>query len=295
MTTIPLLNYLTIFGAEQFGLYTYQNYLEVAFLSYVIYRGFIWLSKDYTKHLLLYIYGYSFITICSYILDASVLFSICIMSAPVIFMFCVIIHQRSLQKHFALRSVHHVSMQKVPHTQWFELTIRAILLATHHKKNITCIIEFDDTLQSLLNAPFFLDIPIHKDVVDFIVSSQNITNPTIIWLNKHGFIHTINATCSELLLHELTTDNNHDSQKKLHSICQKITQKTDALAFHIQPSTLRATFWYQGTKVQDITLEQLISLCLPLIKQNHSNHQSLPKGNLYAQKNHTTSSQSPHH
>src|SRR5690349_10323754 len=101
MSLATILSYLQQFGAEQFTLYTYQNYIEILVLSILVYKSLRWLQADHTKPMILYVYLYSGIMIFSQLINATILFWVLAIGAPIAIIICIIAHQKNIQKYFA--------------------------------------------------------------------------------------------------------------------------------------------------------------------------------------------------
>ena len=74
---------LSEFCAQQLGLYTYQNYIELFFFVLITNKTLTWLKKDHTKHLLFYTYSYFALLFASYSFSCTILFSSMIIFSPV--------------------------------------------------------------------------------------------------------------------------------------------------------------------------------------------------------------------
>jgi len=290
MLITQLLNYFYEFFAEQLGLYTYQNYFEILILSFFIYKILQWLAQDYTKPLLLYWYGYYAILTISYYCNALTLFWIMIIASPIAAMFILFIHQTKLQKQFILHSNQTFNIQSLPNQQWPEILIRALLFATHHQKQIFCIIERNNTIDSLLLSPYDLNIPIQPNVTDFLLSSTLLENPTIMIINHHGFIKNINVTWSKNMHDHLLINEHHTTKQHNQEAGYIITKKTDAFMFHIEAHTYLATLWINGTIIQNLSIDQLLITCNEILPQKSTD--IIKKGIFHVQK-HRNNNTSP--
>lgn len=260
--------------ADLLGLYLYQDYIEVCLFIFAVYKGLTWLKQDHTKHLVMGSYLYFFLLSSSYYLSCNILFSTLLTLAPVCMMLCIIIHQKQLQKNFVLASTKHSSPKTVPHKNWIDTLIQSCLIASHHNKHITCIIERNDHIHSLLQAPFVLHLPIQKSITDLLLASNNLSAQTLLWVNQSGMIHSINVTWHSFLTNELLLVNAKTNTTTLnHEAATLLSQKTDAVVFEINAANTN-TIWYQGKCMQNITVQQLLVFAKEILNyQNQISNQ----------------------
>lgn len=288
------LNYVQQFCAEQLGLYTYQNYLEVLIFSTVIYTSLRWIQKDYTKSLSLYIYLYSALLIFSHVIQAQILFWTMIIFAPLGALLCIVIHQTTLQKIFVQPTMRQIHADGLPDQQWSEILIRSLLFAAHHQKNIFCVLQRQDSVHYLIDSPYFLNTSIQPEVVDLILSSSMIENPTIMLVDHLGVIKSVNGTWSKRMHDHMILGSNHTTTQHNQQAASIIAQTTNAIVWHIEPTTQQATVWYQDTIIQNVSIDQLLSLCKKHIPNVSDQKKMNLKGEFHAQKSnspHSTSSQ----
>lgn len=282
------ISYIQQFFAEQFALYSYQNYLEVAFLSMGIYKILRLVQKDTTKHLSLYIYGYSGALITSHIMHAWVLFWILLFSMPVFIIVLILAHQTTIQKHFIATSQQKINALNIADNQWPELLIRSLTLASHQSKHIFCIIQRTQPIQHFLDIPCMLDVIIHQNALELLLNSTNIENPTIMLLDSHGRINAVNISWSQNLNKHLLYPQHHQTLQHNLQAISFLTQATDAIAFYIDPQTQTATLWHQTSNLQNISIAQLLSICQKLVIKTNNNNPETIKGDIHGFKNNST-------
>lgn len=281
-------SYIKEFCADQLGLYCYQNYIEVMVLSFLIYLGLRWLQQDHTKHLVLYVYGYSFIMVSSYLLSCTILFWIMFTTLPIFLITNIVIHQKQLQKNFMVASSKQITTHTIPSKNWFDVLIRSCLLASYHNKQIICIIERSQPVSSLLQTPYQLNVPIQHDIIELLFSSNALHTPCLLWINQSGNIISINSGWKQTVQDQLFATTS--TEQHIEAIKMAI-QRTDALIFSVDTSTHLATLWYQSKTLQNITIDQLLTfgkqiLQLSTITKPVSSFEHLNKqGSQYDHKN----------
>jgi hypothetical protein len=280
MLQIFPLQQLAEFGAEQLGLYSYQNYFEVLILSLIIYKTLRWLQQDHTKHLILYVYAYMGLMIGSYQFNCIALFWTLFFFMPVAMLLTLIAHQKQLQKNFVLKSSKDLTIHSLPTKNWLELFIRSTLLAAYKNKQTFCIIERSDHLAEILQAPCNLYVPVQQEILEIVLTSTALQSPCMIWITQSGIINSVNVSWHKNFLNELLPNAMHYQNQAAFNL---LTSKTDAIVFSIDPTTRLATFWHQGKSLQQITIDQLMTSCKQILYKNLD--QSFKSGATYAVKN----------
>jgi len=288
MVYAEYLTFMQELCADLLGLYLYQDYLEVIFFIFVTYQCLSWLKQDHTKHLVFASYSYFSLFAFSYYFSCTILFSTLLMLTPVCLMLCIIIHQRQLQKNFVLPSTKYATTKTIPHKNWIDTLIQSCLIASHHNKHISCILERNDHIHSLLHAPFVLQLPIQKDITDLLLASTNIHDHSLLWANHSGMIQSINVSWSSFLLNELFITSKTDSSIIHHEAATLLTQKTDALVFEINTTKDTNTIWYQGKCMQHVTVQQLLIFVKEVLHHTQPPKPSIKRKN-HDQTTHTTS------
>lgn len=284
--------YIKQFCAEQLGLYGYQNYIELFIFTLVIYKILRWLQQDHTKHLVLYLYSYATLMITSYLLSCMILFSTMLLLMPIAALLCIVLHQKQLQKNFVLGSNKTITPQTMPAKNWLDLFIRSCLLAAYQNKQIFCIIERNDQIAMLLQRSYLLQLPIQEEIIDLILSSNALENPSTIWLHHTGIINSVNVTWKESFIHELLPIHEEAQQEALILL---FTQKTDAIIFSINPKTRLAMLWHHGISMHEITIDQLVTSCKHILYKNFTDESIKKSGVTHATQNNTVHTSSKLH
>ena len=293
MSLTTLLSYLQQFCAEQFTLYTYQNYLEIVILSILVYKALRWLQSDHTKPMILYVYLYTGTMIFSQLINATTLFWVLAICAPIATIVCIIAHQKNIQKYFAWKNVHRFEASTLPDQQWLEILMRSVLLAAHHKKNIFCIIQRKDYILHFIEAPYKIELPIQKNVLDLILASPLIENPSIILVTEFGILQNVNAIWSNKLLEYMMMFGEHDSVQHCQDAANVLSRRTDAIIWHINPNTQECSMWYQDTHIKNMSIDQVLTLLKKLIPESMTISKNI-QGAIYENKSYRNDTTSPH-
>ncbi|MGZ6251205.1 MAG: hypothetical protein ACXWL2_04195 [Candidatus Chromulinivorax sp.] len=250
---------LIYFANSYLQIYHITDCIEILFFIFIIFKISTWLSKDYTKPLLLYFYTYFITLFTSYFFQLTTIYQLMLVSAPIYFILLIVQHQKNLQKNFILTQQKPLTPAKIMHKEWVENLIRACLVACHQKKNITCVIEQNDSLETLINKPFLLNISIQKQIIDLLLESVSFDIHKLILVDNQGTLMSINAIWSDLIMHELFF---HQVQElELQKECAKIaTTKSDAIIIHINSQHQLHFIAHQGKIIEHITIDQMLKL-----------------------------------
>src|SRR3989339_2074040 len=168
------------FANNYLQIYSGIDWVEILFFIFITFKISSWLNKDHTKPLLLYFYSYFATLFSAYFFQLTTVYQLMLVTAPIYFVLLVIHHQKNLQKNFILSKNKPLTPAKVIHKEWLETLVRSCLIASHHKKNVTCVIEQSDSLESLINKPFTIDIPIQKHIIDMLLESVSYNDTKLI-------------------------------------------------------------------------------------------------------------------
>ena len=225
------------FANNYLQIYSTADCVEILFFIFTTFKISSWLNKDHTKPLLLYFYSYFATLFSTYFFQLTTVYQLMLVTAPIYFVLLIVHHQKNLQKNFIISQNKPLTPAKSMHKEWLETLIRACLVASHHRKNITCIIEQFDSIDTLIEKPFTLDIPIQKKIIDILLESVSYDNTKLILVDRYGMILSINASWSDLVINELifTQINEQQLPKEYAKV---ITAKTDAILVHINSEHL---------------------------------------------------------
>ncbi len=247
------------FAHHYLQIYTFTDCIEILFFMFVTFKISVWLHNDHTKPLLLYFYSYFALLFFTYFFELSTVYHLILVTAPIYFVLLIVHHQKNLQKNFILHQNQPLTPAYSPHKEWLETFIRACLVASHHQKNITCVIEQFDQLDTLIDTPFTLHIPIQKQIIDMLLESVAYDTNKLILVDRTGKMISMNATWSDLVINELIFTHIHEQQLPTE-YAKVVTVKTDAIVIHINSEHKHHFVAHQGKIVENITIDQILKL-----------------------------------
>lgn len=260
------------------SIFMFKDYVEILFFSALIYSISCWLLYDQTKKLIPYFYLYIItLTSAHYYALPTITFFLLLTIPGVIGLF-VIMHQETLQKN--LIGLKNITDTTKNTQEWTDTLMQIILYQINRKKDMVCIIEKSDALESFITASFELHAPFSADLLTILCDSPSYNPNHLLWITHQGVIKGINGlwhavhTPTTPLLYEAT---------RLHS------QTQDVLFFHAQAVTNQATIIKNGTIEKNLSITQLHHV----IKKNLSNPSLYKKGLLYERKTVHSSTQKP--
>jgi hypothetical protein len=273
---VTSLDSIVYFANNYLQIYSAIDCVEILFFILIIFKISSWLNNDNTKPLLLYFYTYFVALFCAYFFQLTTVYQLMLITAPIYFIILIVQHQKNLQKNFIISKEKPIAATKSSQKEWLETLIRACLVASHHKKNITCVIEQQDSLDTLIEKPFTIDIPIQKQIIDILLESVSYDNTKLITVHRTGTILSINANWSDLVINELifTQIPERNLPKEYAKV---ITAKTDAILVHINSEHQLHFVAYQGSIVDNITIDQALKLIKNLLYKK-DNEKSLSQG-----------------
>lgn len=264
------------FANNYLQIYSTSDCIEILFFIFVMFKIAVWLNKDHTKPLLLYFYSYFATLFSAYYFQLPTVYHLMLVTAPIYFILLIVHHQKNLQKNFILTKNKALSPTKTSHKEWLETLVRSCLIASHHRKNITCVIEQLDSLDTLIDKPFVIDIPIQKKIIDMLLESVSYDDNKLITIDRNGTIMSINALWSDLIANELIFSHIHERQLP-KEYAKVATAKTDAILLHINSEHQHHFIAHQGKIIENITIDQALKLIKKLLhKKNNEN--SLSQG-----------------
>jgi len=243
--------------------------IEIYFFIFFIFKVSSWLNKDHTKPLLLYFYTYFAILFSSYFFQLSTVYQLMLVTAPIYFVLLVVHHQKSFQKNFIVSKEKPLTPTSSINKEWLETLLRSCLVASHHKKNITCVIEQFDSLDTLIDKPFILDIPIQKYIIDMLLETESYDKSKLLMINNHGKVMSINASWSDLVINELIF-NQINEQQLSKEYAKVVTSKTDAILIHINNEHQHNFVSHQGKIIENMTIDQTLKLIKILLSKKNN-------------------------
>lgn len=234
----------------------YKDLVEIVFFSAVIYYLLLWLRQDTEKNLLLSFYAYCFLFFVAHYADLPVMRFTLFMTAPVVALIFIIIHQQTLQKNFV--NLAKVTPSAFETNHWLDELIKCCLMALNRHREIVLVIERNDHLKSLIHAPYFIYAELKKDVFDILLEKHIPGNDYMIWINQQGKLVAINCSW-RTQLDETWISKEAQNMHIWKQNALFITSKTDALMFKVNPLTRSFDLVISGKILEGISAEQASS------------------------------------
>jgi|GEM_PF-1577196 len=172
----------------------WRDIVEICFFSSIFYYITIWLKKNTYQNLLAYFYSFILLIFCSYILNLNNIVYIVACAWPILCMLFILFHQKTLQHNFiALKQKSDIQLAP---TDWLEIVVIHALQAINNNKPIYCIIEATDSMQEFIATSIPLNAPISQELFNLIETSSIFDYQNMLYLQKTGFIKSVNAQWS---------------------------------------------------------------------------------------------------
>ena len=184
----------------------WRSIIEIIFFASLFFYISLWLRNDKQKSLILYFYAYCSITIIAHYLQLTTIYTFLLFFAPVIGIFFIVIHQELLQRNFV--TLKNIKPATNFHSIWLSDLISMCLFAINHNKEIRCIIECNDNLQTVVDSPFIFNAELNKELLAIVIESQSFDETKMIWINNNRKLIGINATWKHQE-DEIWKDSNH--------------------------------------------------------------------------------------
>jgi len=224
---------LSLFGGQAEYFFWWRDILEIIFFAYLFYCIALWLKRDKKNNLLIYFYSYCLLAFATHMLQLTTVTYCLFLFSPVILMFFGLIHQETLQRNFI--AFKHAISPKTPEHNWLACLFRSCLVALNNNKELLCVIEHQDMLQSFMSTPFAIDASVQESLLELILESSFYEPTKMIWITSTGRIIGFNAQWHR---HQSMPSSAWKDEALLY------TTKTDALIIHLDPK--QSTFTLAG-------------------------------------------------
>lgn len=242
-----------------------RDIVEIIIFSSCIFSFCKWLKTDKTKNLLGYFFAYSSLVFCAWFIQLPTLVHFLCNYAPVALLLFIILHEKTLQRNLVtLRSL--TPAQQVSQ-DWLEIVMSSCLTTINTNKTITIVIEQNDSLDHFLNAPFFINADINKDIFDILLSSPSYDDQKMIWITNKGQIRALNVSWI--------------SDQAIKKEALFYTLQCDAIIVSAHPTLRTFTIINNGTETKNIAVHHMSGL----IKKELSQKVSLKHKGAYRESN----------
>lgn len=242
--------------------FIWRDVIEISIFSFAFYYFSRWLAYDKNNQLLRYFYLYCTGILIAYQAQLSTFLTIACLTAPIIIMLFIIMHQNILQRNFVALRSSKVSSQ--PDT-WLEALIRSALIALNQSKELMCVIEYKDNLDHFISSALELNIQLHEGVLDLIIQSNLYNNNKFIWCTTRGYVAGINAEW-KISYQDITLQEEIYTLPQWQQDALIITHNTDAIVMKSNMTAHTFTLIIKGTLYPDIDPHNTLKLIQQYIR-----------------------------
>lgn len=251
---MPFLTIFKDFCATNLHIFSWHDCLEIAIISSIVYAFIRWLSHDQQKNLTAWWYGYCLLLFCSSYGGLAIVHLALCCAAPVVVVTFILIHQQTLQKNFITLTA--LTPRRHPTTDWLETLIQGCLHALNKNREVVCIIERNDALDTFLSANAVFNAEITHELLELLTKHEGAVT---LWTTHAGKLHALNPTWRWSTDELWAADEVKTLQTwKQHALL--VTSKSDAIMFTLSPATRLCTLITQGKIVNDLTAHQAFAL-----------------------------------
>ncbi|HSW73614.1 MAG TPA: hypothetical protein VLG71_00495 [Candidatus Limnocylindria bacterium] len=226
--------------------FSWRDAVEILFFSTFIYYLSLWLKKDTQKNLLGYFYAYCITAFVAYHAQLVAISFLLVVASPLLVMFFMLMHQTTLQKNFVALRALTPATKDAP--DWLETLFKSCLIALNNNKEVRCIIEHTNSLQEFLYAPLEFQTALNEDLLNIILQSSSYNQEQLVWVNSKGSLLGIN-----------TRWQGYDDAESWQEKAVFFTTKTDALIFHLSPTTRSFTIIVNGKEFSSVATSQALA------------------------------------
>ena len=167
--------------------FMWQDVVEILFFATIIYFIIRWLAEDKTKNLIYYFYGICVLFVASYLLNLQTIETFLWSFLPVIMLFFIVMHQKTLQANFI--SLAKVTNFSSPTETWYTEVLRACK-NIQSKKPLAFIIEKKQSLSGVVIPTYTMQAPIQNALIPWLLSCTK--EPICyFWIDHMGYIKGI--------------------------------------------------------------------------------------------------------
>lgn len=254
---------LAYYAREYLFIFSWKDYLEIAFFSMIFLQISNWLRKDITKPLLHYFYGYISLTLFAYYFELNAMYYALLQSAPITALLLLIYHQKTLQKELVFTKKNVITPATPTYTrEWLEQLFRACIMMNHKQINVTCIIERTKDIKPFLHAPVYFHTPITKDVLSFIFESSKFYSQKLLWINAHGELVAVNAEWNDSIKQQTLVS---DWRAYAHAV----SSHSDAIIIQFDALTLQCTVCMNDKIIEHISADQALQFIKKILVSHH--------------------------
>lgn len=245
-------------------IFSWKDLVEVAFFVSAFYYFSTWLSKDKSKNLVLWFYGYSSLLILTHFTKLTNVNQFLIAAFPAAIMLFFMLHQRELQKNF-------VTFQnikpKFKNLDWIDIILRAAVTAMDNNKQFLCLIEGKDSLKGFINTSLRADSELNESLIDVLIKSPLFSQEKIVWVSN-GKLLAINAEWDLESKKVWVAEKSKLEEWKQNGIL--FSSKTDAIIFKAYPGKRCFDIIAKGKISECVTVNNGLSIINQYVRKNYS-------------------------
>lgn len=243
----------------------WRDFLEIGFLSSLVYCFSVWLKKDKKRNLLPALYGYCGIIFAAHMLQLTTITVFLFITSPVALMLFILFHQELLQRNFVTLSKQ--TVDTITEKEWLGILLRTCLVAINKNKELHFVIENTNDLKTMLKAPFFLRSATNQQLLEFLIESPCFDNQHLIWLNTQGSLIAVNAIW-EFNTHEAWQSTPVKELASWQQDALLMTLKTDALVCKSDPIKRAFDIIIAGKVYESLSAPHALSLIKKYLYKN---------------------------
>lgn len=233
--------------SQYLGIFKITDFFEILCFVFLFSSMLAWLSKSKTKSTVRYFHLYCLCFLGSYFFGLQTLNVFLIFFTPVFFTLFLIFHQKMLQKNFVGTLAKKIPKPSIG--QWFPILIRHCLYTINKNKQIRCIIEQNDSLETLLKKEMATNTPIDKNTLALMTENTFFDQHKMLWLSSDGTIKAFNSSWNIPL--EDFSERLEEEEIWIES-ARLFTEQTDALIFSITPEKRSFDVFFEGKYIPNI-------------------------------------------
>lgn len=245
-------------------IFGWKDLVEISFFVFSVYGFSVWLSKDKSKNLLLWFYGYSSTLILAHFAKLSTVETFLVAAFPAGIMLFFLLHQRELQKNFVtLKNIY----PEIKSLDWVDIILRAAVTAIDNNKEFLCLIEGKDSLKGFIHSSLKADSELNEHLIDVLMKSPLFDQNKIVWVSD-GKLIAINADWNLESKKVWIAEKSNLEEWKQNGIL--FSSKSDAIIFKAYPQKRCFDIIAKGKISEQVTINNSLSMISQYVRKNYS-------------------------
>ena len=242
--------------------FAWRDACEILFFTSIFYQFSLWLSHDRQKNLLGYFYLYCILTFLTYLVQLPTLTYAFFIYGPAVIMIFILMHQETLQRN--LVALKNIIPAQITHDNWLEILFKSCLKLINNNKAIICVIEHTDQLNECIDTPLFINADLQNNILDLFLDSPSFDQHKMVWISTQGKLRGINGTWQKTNILKL----DKKFREPWHTGALIYSTRTDALIFHLEPTTRTFTIIVHGKELTNVAAHHAQQLITKHIKSS---------------------------